>query len=228
MNLVKYFLIICIFVSWYASLFAEGWSFTVKSSTSTPSIEKRKNILTTILDYHASSFLSRSLTVLIDDTLVEPRWRIKGLHIDLSSHVLRDGEFIKLFTHEFGHFVDLFYFVPDKLWDISDQFYTISWTSTSVKKSTEWLSSFVSWYAATNKYEDFAESFTFYIFHNTYFADRALKNESLRKKYLFFNTQVFPSGQFVGKEYATIRMPSYLWDTTKIPISLQKYLYSLN
>ena len=86
----------------------------------------------------------------------------------------------------------------------------------------------MSGYAATNKYEDFAESFTFYIFHNTYFADRALKNSSIREKYLFFSNNVFPSGQFTGKEFSTIRIPNYIWDTTKVPISLTKYLYSLN
>jgi hypothetical protein len=203
-------------------------NFSVTSSVTTPNIEKRKNILTTILEYHSSSLLYKSLSIIIDTTLIEPRGRIQWPKISLSSRVLRDGEFIKLFVHEFGHYVDLYFFTPIWWKDLSDSFYGISWSDTTVKRSWEELSSFVSGYAATNKYEDFAESFTFYIFHNTYFADRALKNASLRDKYLFLSKSVFPNGQFVWKDFSTTRIPNYLWDTTKIPISWQKYLYSLN
>ena len=34
---------------------------------------------------------------------------------------------------------------------------------------------FVSWYAMTNKYEDFAESFTYYILHNKDFLNKTKK-----------------------------------------------------
>ena len=86
---------------------------------------------------------------------------------------------------------------------------------------------FVSGYAATNQYEDFAETFVFYVFHNSTFADRALRSESLRLKYLFFMNSVFPMGAYQGTDFSIGRVPSYLWDTTKISFSLQKYLYSL-
>ena len=89
------------------------------------------------------------------------------------------------------------------------------------------MSSFITGYAATNQYEDFAESFTMYIFHNRTFEDRALANESIRRKYLFFQTVVFPNGYFVDTEFALGKVPAYNWDSTKIPISLQKYLYFL-
>jgi hypothetical protein len=75
--------------------------------------------------------------------------------------------------------------------DPSEIFYRISWLEKSTKKSSEMMSSFVSGYAATNQYEDFAESLTFYIFHNDEFLDRALKNDSLRNKYLFISNFVF-------------------------------------
>jgi len=86
---------------------------------------------------------------------------------------------------------------------------------------------FVSGYAATNQYEDFAESFVFYIFHNATFADRALRSESIRQKYLFFANTVFARGYFQGTDFSIGRVPSYVWDTTKIAYSLQKYLYFL-
>ncbi len=208
--------------------FALGWDFSVTSSVESPSIDKRKNIISTFLSYYSSVFSYRSLAILIDDKLVEPRGRIYGSRISLSSHVLKDGEFLKLFIHEFGHYIDLYFLTSAAGRDASETFYGISWKDTTVKLPGEGLSSFVSGYAATNKYEDFAESFTFYIFHNTYFADRALKNESVRQKYLFLSNYIFPGGQFMGKDYSSTRIPSYIWDTTKVPISLQKYLYSMN
>ncbi len=86
---------------------------------------------------------------------------------------------------------------------------------------------FVSGYAQSNQYEDFAESFVMYIFHNATFADRALRSESLRQKYLFLANSVFPRGYFQGTDFSIGRVPSYVWDTTKISFSLSKYLYSL-
>ncbi len=90
------------------------------------------------------------------------------------------------------------------------------------------MNSFVTGYAATNKYEDFAESFTFFVFHNRVFVDRAMRNESLRKKYLFLSEKVFPKNTFMDTNFSLGTVPPYSWDSTKIPISLKKYLYSLN
>ncbi|MBX9808943.1 hypothetical protein K2X92_00960, partial [Candidatus Gracilibacteria bacterium] len=70
-------------------------------------------------------------------------------------------------------------------------------------------------------------SFVFYIFHNAVFADRALKSESVRQKYLFFANSIFPGGSFQGTDFTVGKIPSYVWDSTKISFSLQKYLYSL-
>lgn len=84
---------------------------------------------------------------------------------------------------------------------------------------------FVTGYAATNQYEDFAESFIVYMFHNEQFAALGLKNEILRKKYLFFRDYVFPDGSFEGTDFTVGEIPGYSWDSTKISFSLKKYLY---
>lgn len=227
MRAFSFFLLLC-FLPFHMNSFALGGNFSVTSSLDSPKMEKRKNIITNFLDYYSNIFSYRALSVLIDDTLIEPRGRIYGSRISLSSHVLRDGEFVKLFVHEFGHYIDLYILTSVAGKDVSDDFYGISWKDTTVKLPGEWLTSFVSGYAATNKYEDFAESFTFYIFHNMSFADKALKNESMRQKYLFLSNSIFPEGQYIGKDFSTTRIPNYIWDTTKVPISLQKYLYSMN
>ena len=67
----------------------------------------------------------------------------------------------------------------------------------------------------------------FYMFHNAEFADRALRNESLRQKYLFFSENVLVHGEFIGTDFRTQAIPNYVWDTTKIPISVKKYLNSI-
>jgi len=43
----------------------------------------------------------------------------------------------------------------------------------------------------TNKYEDFAESFTYYILHNKDFQEKAQKSKLLQKKYDYFNIFLF-------------------------------------
>lgn len=167
-------------------------------------------------------------SLLIDVDQYEPRGKVQGKKMILSPHVKTDTEFLKLFVHEVGHFVDIYLLVStsgEK--DPSEDFYSISWKEPYVKKSGISLSSFVSGYAATNQYEDFAETFVWYIFHNEDFADRALRDPVMRQKYLFFARSVFPSGQFQGTDFSLWTPPNYLWDTTKAPVLLQKYLYFL-
>lgn len=54
-----------------------------------------------------------------------------------------------------------------------------------------------------------------------------MKNDSLRQKYLFISNFVFKNGEFLDTNFGIGKIPSYLWDTTKLPISVKKYLYSL-
>ncbi len=152
---------------------------------------------------------------------------MSGKNITLSSTILKEGEFVQLLLHEIGHYVDIYTLIGTKNHaDLSNLFYSISWKNKNTKKSNETIQSFISGYATTNQYEDFAESFTFYMFHNREFADRALKNESLRQKYLFFAENVFPDGEFSDTDFRIGNIPKYFWDTTKISISVKKYLYS--
>ncbi|MBC7503527.1 hypothetical protein H7169_00990 [Candidatus Gracilibacteria bacterium] len=168
------------------------------------------------------------LVIDIDGLQRKPRGRMQDARIILSPYIVRDTEFTKLFVHEMAHYIDIYsFFLTKEGGDISDEFYHISWQKPTVKRSSEETMDFVSGYAASNQYEDFAESFVFYVFHNATFADRAIRSESLRLKYLFFMNFVFPMGSFQGTDFSIGRVPSYLWDTTKVPFSLQKYLYSL-
>ncbi len=181
-----------------------------------------------ILYSTAMTFDYGRLAVSIDGFQREPRGRMQDARISLSPYVTRDSEFTKLFVHELAHYIDIYiFFVAKNRADISDEFYAISWQKPTVKRAKEWTMDFVSGYAQSNQYEDFAESFVFYVFHNATFADRALRSESLRQKYLFIANSIFPRGYFQGTDFSIGTVPSYVWDTTKISFSLQKYLYSL-
>lgn len=109
--------------------------------------------------------------------------------------------------------------------DPSTEFYEISWKSQDVKRSDAKKEDFVTGYAATSQYEDFAETFVFYVFHNADFIDLAMKSEPMRQKYLFFRTVVFPRGEFEATDFTIGQREPYSWDSTKIPFSIKKYLF---
>lgn len=230
MRRLSFFIALCLTWLIWASLSALSVrEMHVSSTQDTDKMHAREKIVTQVLSSPSFYDWSReSLSVSIDHTLVEPRGRMKGRSITLSSSVARDSEFLKLFVHELGHFVDIYVYNSIGGKDLSNQFYNISWQSPTTKRAGQKGQNFISGYAATNQYEDFAESFVFYIFHNRVFEDKALKDETIRQKYLFFQTYIFPSGTFVDTDFSLGKIPSYTWDTTKLPISLQKYLYSLN
>lgn len=101
--------------------------------------------------------------------------------------------------------------------DPSEEFYTISWVKPNVMKAGLSGASFVSGYASTNQYEDFAESFTMYIFHNQEFLKRSKTNIIIQKKYNFLRTRIFGDA-FLGSEYEKEVIPAKVWDVTKIGI----------
>ena len=178
----------CIFPTWGN---AAGVSISKKNTY----IDTRSRIATLkqILYSTAMTFDYGRLAVSIDGYQREPRGRMRDSQISLSPYIARDSEFTKLFVHELAHYIDLYVLVSGKNGtDISDTFYYVSWQKPTVKRASQGTMDFVSGYAASNQYEDFAESLVFYIFHNATFADRALRSESLRQKYLFFANSLFP------------------------------------
>jgi len=54
----------------------------------------------------------------------------------------------------------------------------------------------------TNQYEDFAETYTYYIFHNEDFLKKALDSEILAKKYVFMKDVVFKNGMFLQEDFS--------------------------
>jgi len=134
-------------------------------------------------------------------------------------------EILSVFIHEFWHYIDLYFLEKKLIKDISDDFYNISWKKTKVIKA--WLSEkdFVSGYAMTNKYEDFAETFIYFILHNKDFLEKTKKSEILEEKYNFLISYIFKSGEFQDSDFSeNNKVNDYYWDTTKIKVNSKNFL----
>lgn len=172
----------------------------------------------------------KKLRVILYQNMADTRGRMRGWNIHMYGvpH-LNDGEFLSVLIHEFAHYYDIYTLAGNAFWDLSQEFYTLSWDSVTTIKKGQDISNFVSGYAATNQYEDFAESYTYYVLHNEEFLSRAKENLVLMKKYNFFSRYIFPANQFTGKAFSTSpeEERDYIWDITKIEIEVKKFLQYL-
>lgn len=145
-----------------------------------------------------------------------------------------DLELASVLTHEVGHVTDEAVLTGsrsagfsgfrdfEKLVaadDPSALFYKISWVSESKKKSVTSKLDFVSIYAATDPFEDFAETYTYYRWHGAEFRALAKSNTVLNEKYEFMKLSVF-SGQEFGDLTKEIVMDTAKrhYDVTVLPI----------
>jgi len=84
----------------------------------------------------------------------------------------------------------------------------------------------------TNKYEDFAETFTYYILHNKDFLQKTKKSKILKLKYDFFANYIFKNKEFFATKFTkNIKIKDYYRDITKIKFDEKKlfnYLEKIN
>lgn len=157
---------------------------------------------------------------------VRGRFKDRKIHI-FWLHSLPLKEALAIWVHEFWHFYDIYILKKYVFYDLSDKFYDISWTDTRVLKKESDVIDFVSGYAMTNVYEDFAETFTFYILHNEEFKKRAKNSEKLQQKYDFFKKNIFVYWEFSNSNYYWKNYEKNIWDTTKLDYNydlFKKYL----
>lgn len=154
------------------------------------------------------------------------RWKYKWKNINLFwVDKLSKEELLAVFIHEFWHYIDIDFSESKFSSDVSQEFYDISWEKTTVIKWWQKISDFVSGYAMTNKYEDFAESFIYYILHNWDFFSKSQKSEILNEKYNFFSEKVFTNWEFKNTNFSKSQeVLDYYWDITKIDYFLEKLL----
>jgi len=156
----------------------------------------------------------------------EVRWKMKDHVIKMYwINNMEVNEFSSVWIHEFWHFIDLYFFKKEILTDKSNYFYKISWDW--VKTLKPWLKQldFVSGYAMTNKYEDFAESFTYFVLHNSDFLKKTANSKILKQKYIFFSKYLFKDKEFLKTDFSiNNKILDYYRDITKIDFSLENFL----
>ncbi len=135
-----------------------------------------------------------------------------------------------VFTHEMGHVVDLgllksysgtksVFWTPgtqvyDK--DPSLNFYKISWVDYKTKNSSATRSDFISGYAQSSPFEDFAESYLFYRLHGEKFRQITENSTALLAKYNFIKTKVFNQKEFQVQKVNKGFLHNLIWDATLV------------
>ncbi len=158
---------------------------------------------------------------------VRGRMKQKNIHL-FGVQSLPDDEFMSVLIHEFGHYFDIYSLPRSRFGDESQRFYDIAWDKPTVMKTGLQPGDFVSGYAMTNQYEDFAESYVYYILHNRDFLKKTEGSSLLAKKYDFFQKYVFEHNQFYKEDFSLEEQPkSYYWDITKLWVDIKKFLQYL-
>lgn len=147
----------------------------------------------------------------------EPRASIEGKRLTLGLQDIGPEEVTALLIHEGSHHYDLTQ--HQDRW----RFTQISWQSDDVKKADAQLSDFVSGYALTNSYEDFAESVTFFLLFQREFYERAQNSEALMTKYQYIQHIFDRDRSDIQTSYASWVLAAYNWDTTRIFFDQKKY-----
>lgn len=167
----------------------------------------------------------QDMTLLLYKNSYHTRGRMKDGNIHMyNPESLTDSEFLWVLVHEFWHYYDIYSLKWNAFWDVSQNFYDISWKSVTTIKPWMTSADFVSGYSMTNQYEDFAETYLYYILHNEDFAFKSLSNTSLQKKYDFMRSYVPVGAGVTLSSYSTQDVLPYYWDITKIPVDVKKFL----
>ena len=164
-----------------------------------------------------------------------------GSTVILRCQNVEEEELVGVLVHEIGHimdtgvmkgtykagvseFLDGRHYVRQN--DPSLGFYRISFKSDDVmrKKATEL--DFVSGYAMNDPFEDFAESYTYYILHGTEFRRLARINKALKRKYDFLKNEVFEGKQYYNGDPNSRRMDmsKRKYDVTVLPYNIDRFL----
>lgn len=148
-------------------------------------------------------------------------------------------EFYSVLIHELGHTTDLGSLretesifesefsdnqKPIYEGDPSLIFYRINWENEITRKRDSKNEDFVSGYAITDPFEDFAESYVYYVLHNKEFKMKARYNRRLMEKYLFMKYDVFNGQEFNTGEEDLKKVNIRPWDITKLNYNLEEFL----
>jgi hypothetical protein len=144
-----------------------------------------------------------------------------------------DAEFVGLLAHECGHVThgnmlgtpgtgqsgfkdgqDVFYANAP-----AASFFAISWMNESIMKKGALPDDFVSGYARSDVFEDFAETFAAYVLHRDMLRERAEKNVAIASKLAWMETWLPLQENLLGKS-AYAWDGNVPWDVTRLPFAL--------
>ncbi len=147
-------------------------------------------------------------------------------------------EFVGVLVHETAHNVDSDFLVPQNTrqassftdgglplyeTDPSLDFYRISWATDGKKNSGAVNTDFVSGYAMSDKHEDFAETYAYYVLHGKDFRVMTASSSALLEKYNFMKEVVFGGIEFqTGDAQVNVQNPP--WDVTVLPFEVEYFL----
>ena len=147
-------------------------------------------------------------------------------------------EFISVLVHETAHNVDYGYLTHENTkersafrdgghsiytTDPSVDFYSISWENEQTLKKTANNLDFVSGYAMSDPFEDFAETYTYYVLHNQDFKTLTASSLKLYAKDQFMKEHVFNGIEFNTGDSQVV-MHNRPWDTTVLGYDLDAFL----
>lgn len=163
-----------------------------------------------------------------------------GSTIILRCQNVTDEELVGVLTHELGHVMDTGVLTgnywsgvsaykdgenPVYLDDSSLSFYNISFINEKVLKAGVSNLDFVSGYAKSDPFEDFAESFNYYLLHGDDFRQMAVGNKAITEKYNFMKEKVFDGKEFNFSSKEDERLlTSRHYDSTLIDYNLDEFL----
>lgn len=147
-------------------------------------------------------------------------------------------EMLSVLVHELAHNVDFGYLEPTRntressfkdgqlpLYesDPSLDFYRISWLKNDQRRKAANNMDFVSGYAMSDPFEDFAETYTYYVLHNKDFKALAASSDALLAKYRFMKYRVFGGNEFDTGD-GEVRLFTRPWDVTILGYDLSYFM----
>ena len=160
---------------------------------------------------HVSRGLANSKKIILNTGNIDTDQELKAVFIHELGHIVDLGKFKGQHGHHSGFKDGKKHILTD---DPSLQFYRLSWTNAETRRADSSQYDFVSRYAMTDIFEDFAESYLFYRLHGAKFRAATTKSEILGKKYAFLRDQVFAGQQFQTDQYVQDYIPGLIWDAT--------------
>ena len=163
-----------------------------------------------------------------------------GSTIILRCQNVTDEELIGVLVHEMGHVVDTGSLqgsaengssgftdgtAPVYSDDPSAEFYAYSYKNEKTVRDDMTEVDFVSGYSESDVFEDFAETYAYYVLHGVEFRELAYTNSTLAAKYDFLKNKVFNGKEyFTGDESKKVDVAVRNYDVTILPYNMKSFL----